>query len=107
MFPNSLPSILINYLRLLARSQLARDVPGVCSLTISRRAYPCPRVLGHRSAYAVANWSRFCVAQRLSVVGVRREKAALSSGCKAVHGEFVNHAAIGIWNRPRQWYPGE
>jgi len=20
-----------------------------------------------------------------------------------VHGEFVNHAAIGIWNRPRQW----
>jgi hypothetical protein len=21
-----------------------------------------------------------------------------------VHGEFVNHAAIGIWNRPRQWY---
>jgi hypothetical protein len=21
----------------------------------------------------------------------------------AVHGEFVNYAAIGIWNRPRQW----
>jgi enamine deaminase RidA (YjgF/YER057c/UK114 family) len=21
-----------------------------------------------------------------------------------VHGEFVNYAAIGIWNRPRQWY---
>jgi hypothetical protein len=21
----------------------------------------------------------------------------------AVHGEFVNHAMIGIWNRPRQW----
>jgi hypothetical protein len=21
-----------------------------------------------------------------------------------VHGKFVNHAAIGIWNRPRQWY---
>jgi len=20
-----------------------------------------------------------------------------------VHGEFVNYAAIGIWNRPRQW----
>jgi hypothetical protein len=20
-----------------------------------------------------------------------------------VHGEFVNNAAIGIWNRPRQW----
>jgi hypothetical protein len=22
---------------------------------------------------------------------------------KAVHGEFVNYAAIGIWNRLRQW----
>ena len=22
---------------------------------------------------------------------------------RRVHGEFVNHAAIGIWNRPRQW----
>jgi len=21
-----------------------------------------------------------------------------------VHGEFLNYAAIGIWNRPRQWY---
>ena len=26
-----------------------------------------------------------------------------SSG-QGVHGEFVNYAAIGIWNRPRQWY---
>ena len=23
---------------------------------------------------------------------------------QAVHGEFVIYAAIGIWNRPRQWY---
>ena len=23
---------------------------------------------------------------------------------RRVHGEFVNYAAIGIWNRPRQWY---
>jgi hypothetical protein len=30
---------------------------------------------------------------------------ALTSGTfRAVHGEFVNYAAIGIWNRPRQWY---
>ncbi len=31
---------------------------------------------------------------------------ALATDCsdQPVPGEFVNYAAIGIWNRPRQWY---
>jgi hypothetical protein len=31
------------------------------------------------------------------------EHSADSNSLDRVHGEFVNHAAIGIWNRPRQW----
>lgn len=33
------------------------------------------------------------------------QRARLESAIifERVHGEFVNHAAIGIWNRPRQW----
>ena len=33
-----------------------------------------------------------------------RELKAHSRSKTPVHGEFVNYAAIGIWNRPRQWY---
>jgi hypothetical protein len=29
--------------------------------------------------------------------------ATTGSDSTGVHGEFVNYAAIGIWNRPRQW----
>ncbi len=29
--------------------------------------------------------------------------ASIERPGEPVHGEFVNYAAIGIWNRPRQW----
>jgi len=36
---------------------------------------------------------------------MRRESYSnrFATALEGVHGEFVNYAAIGIWNRPRQW----
>ena len=53
---------------------------------------------GERSRLAGEYLPRIATAQ-----GVERQQLICELAGKLVHGEFLNHAAMGVWYSPRQW----
>ena len=92
-----------------------RWVDRVLFIWLYRR---CPRILNaitivrpetvlrwHRRGFAAYwRWKSGSAGGRPRIAKEVRDLIRRMSLENPVHGEFVNYAAIGIWNRPRQWY---
>jgi DNA invertase Pin-like site-specific DNA recombinase len=51
-----------------------------------------------------AQFEREVTSERIrDKIAASKRKGLWVGGMAPVHGKFVNYAAIGIWNRPRQW----
>jgi hypothetical protein len=75
-------------------------------LRLGKQVRPCTVLAGTAMKETVTVVAAALRPQGARHIVVARGSAILPDGgieLVPVHGEFVNYAAAGIWNRPRQW----